>query len=84
MRLQRLHLSSSPSPRTLAISWPHSQRVSWEPAEWPLVVVMRIISKNARTKMKLRTIINILLLDSKSSSKRDRRDPGCIGLEGGL
>ena len=34
MRLQRLHFSSSPSPRTLAISWPHSQRVSWEPAEW--------------------------------------------------
>jgi hypothetical protein len=28
MRLQRLHLSSSPWPRTLAISWPHSQRVS--------------------------------------------------------
>jgi len=30
MRLQRLHLSSSPSPRTLAMSWPHSQRVSPE------------------------------------------------------
>ncbi len=28
MRLQRLHLSSSPCPRTLAISCPHSQRVS--------------------------------------------------------
>jgi hypothetical protein len=28
MRLHRLHLSSNPCPRTLAISWPHSQRVS--------------------------------------------------------
>jgi hypothetical protein len=28
IRLQRLHLSSSPCPRTLAMSWPHSQRVS--------------------------------------------------------
>jgi len=34
MRLHRLHLSSSPSPRILAISWPHSQRVS--PAEEPV------------------------------------------------
>ena len=29
IRLQRLHLSSNPLPRTLAISCPHSQRVSW-------------------------------------------------------
>ena len=28
MRLQRLHLSSNPPPTTLAISCPHSQRVS--------------------------------------------------------
>jgi hypothetical protein len=28
IRLHRLHLSSSPCPHTLAISWPHSQRVS--------------------------------------------------------
>lgn len=28
MRLQRLHLSSSPPPTTLAINCPHSQRVS--------------------------------------------------------
>lgn len=45
MRLQRLHFSSSPSPRTLAISCPHSQRVSWESAEWLLVVVVLIIPK---------------------------------------
>ena len=45
MRLQRLHLSSNPCPCTLAISCPHSQRVSWEPAEWLLVVVVLIIPK---------------------------------------
>ena len=28
MRLQRLHLSSSLPPTTLAINWPHSHRVS--------------------------------------------------------
>ncbi len=28
MRLHRLHLSSRHCPRTFAISWPHSQRVS--------------------------------------------------------
>jgi hypothetical protein len=28
IRLQRLHFSSIPCPCTLAISWPHSQRVS--------------------------------------------------------
>lgn len=28
MRLQRLHFSSNPWPRTLAINCPHSQRVS--------------------------------------------------------
>ncbi len=28
MRLQRLHFSSKPSPPTLAMSCPHSQRVS--------------------------------------------------------
>lgn len=28
IRLQRLHFSSKPWPRTLAMSWPHSQRVS--------------------------------------------------------
>lgn len=28
IRLHRLHFSSSPCPRTFAISWPHSQRVS--------------------------------------------------------
>jgi hypothetical protein len=31
MRLQRLHFSSSPLPTTLAISCPHSQRVSLLP-----------------------------------------------------
>ena len=30
MRLQRLHLSSRPPSTTLAINWPHSQRVSLE------------------------------------------------------
>jgi hypothetical protein len=35
MRLHRLHLSSSPRPRNLAMSWPHSQRVSTVPdAAW--------------------------------------------------
>jgi hypothetical protein len=43
-----------------------------------------IISKSFRTQMKLRTIINILFLDSKSSSERDLRDAGCIGFVGGL
>jgi hypothetical protein len=33
MRLQRLHLSSNPCPRTLAISCPHSQRVSPQSGE---------------------------------------------------
>jgi hypothetical protein len=32
MRLHRLHLSSNPPPTTLAISCPHSQRVSLEGA----------------------------------------------------
>lgn len=36
MRLQRLHLSSSPPPTTLAINCPHSQRVSlfWLQLDW--------------------------------------------------
>ena len=74
MRLQRLHFSSSPSPRTLAISWPHSQRVSWEPAEWLVVVVVLIIVKSSRAQMKLRTIISISFSDLKSSSEFDRQD----------
>ncbi len=45
MRLQRLHLSSSPCPRTLAINWPHSQRVSvsWHEAddEWLCVGIQK-------------------------------------------
>ena len=40
--------------------------------------------KNFREQMKLRTIINIPFLDSKSSRERDRQDAGCIGLAGGL
>jgi len=43
MRLQRLHLSSSPCPRTFAISWPHSQRVSLQPVEWSVGEAARTI-----------------------------------------
>lgn len=44
MRLQRLHFSSIPRPRTLAISWPHSQRVSslWQSFVSGFVVTMVI------------------------------------------
>lgn len=28
IRLHRLHFNSNPCPRSLAMSWPHSQRVS--------------------------------------------------------
>jgi hypothetical protein len=44
MRLQRLHLSSSPLPHTFAMSCPHSQRVSllWQrSAVGVLVVIMK-------------------------------------------
>jgi hypothetical protein len=60
MRLQRLHLSSNPCPPTLAISWPHSQRVSPQSAEWLLEGVALTIMSAISGQMKLRTIINIL------------------------
>jgi len=34
MRLHRLHFNSTPSLRSLAISSPHLQRVSWQCGEW--------------------------------------------------
>lgn len=42
MRLQRLHLSSRPCPRTLAMSCPHSQRVSlsWQVGDAKLFPVI--------------------------------------------
>ena len=42
MRLQRLHLSSRPCPRTLAMSCPHSQRVSlsWQEGDAKLFSVI--------------------------------------------
>jgi hypothetical protein len=43
MRLQRLHLSSNPCPRTFAISWPHSQRVSLQSVEWSVGEAVRTI-----------------------------------------
>jgi hypothetical protein len=45
MRLQRLHLSSSPCPRTFAISWPHSQRVSLQSVESSMGEAVRTIIK---------------------------------------
>lgn len=50
IRLQRLHLSSSPPSATLAINWPHSQRVSpfWQRSEsGAFVVTIRAISFSA-------------------------------------
>lgn len=44
MRLQRLHLSSSPCPRTFAISWPHSQRVSPLWVRWSEVDVIFMVT----------------------------------------
>jgi hypothetical protein len=60
MRLQRLHLSSNPPATTLAISWPHSQRVSlyWEGVEEGVFVE---IMAREFCKMIMRTIINILI-----------------------
>jgi len=49
MRLQRLHLSSNPCPLTLAISWPHAQRVSSQSAGWLLVVVVLVIARGVCT-----------------------------------
>lgn len=43
IRLQRLHLSSSSCPRTLAISCPHSQRVSPQSEGWSMEDVMLAI-----------------------------------------
>jgi hypothetical protein len=49
MRLQRLHLSSSPYSRTFAISWPHSQRVSplwvcWSAVDVIFMVTMMLVN----------------------------------------
>ncbi len=46
MRLHRLHLSSRPWSRTLAMSWPHSQRVAPPSGGW--------------TVWRLRLLINII------------------------
>ncbi len=46
IRLQRLHLSSSHPSATLAINWPHSQRVSpfWQRSEsGAFVMAIRVI-----------------------------------------
>lgn len=59
IRLHRLHFSSKPVPRTLAMSWPHSQRVSWiaQMEDDDILVVTR---GDTWVKSKLRTIISIL------------------------
>ena len=67
IRLHRLHLSSRPCPHTLAISWPHSQRVSraWSCSSegaFEIAINMR------RSRMKMRTILNILVCVSLSTS----------------
>jgi hypothetical protein len=57
-----------------------------------LTAVCRVVDRKYRTshywgrliQVKLRTIINILFLDSKSSGERVRQDAGCIGIAGGL
>lgn len=48
MRLHRLHLSSNPPPMTLAMSCPHSQRVSLEEllaesAVFVAIMVLRLL-----------------------------------------
>lgn len=48
MRLQRLHLSSSPPPMTLAISCPHSQRVSLGGAQGTELDFVTGISRSGR------------------------------------
>lgn len=69
MRLHRLHLSSSPPSATLAINWPHSQRVSlsWRRSGAGLFVLVMVAPKTLQ--MKLRTIINISTACWMSSGK---------------
>jgi len=55
MRLHRLHFSSNPSPRTLAMSWPHSHRVSEAAAS-----ISRPRSDMWNDSLILRTIIKIV------------------------
>jgi hypothetical protein len=45
IRLHRLHFNSNPCPRTLAMSWPHSQRVSPAGGQWlgsDFAAIMRV------------------------------------------
>ena len=59
IRLHRLHFSSSPCPHTLAISWPHSQRVSR--VGYCSSAGVLVIAMIRDDRLKLRTIINILI-----------------------
>lgn len=66
MRLQRLHFSSRPCPQTLAMSWPHSHRVSvcWQEV---VGVLLAIMEQATLFLMKLRTILNISTAERMSS-----------------